>query len=1004
MIVKESKSLSVSLVLKIIIGLAVVGGLVYLFQQPSVQRILEDGVYLCDAEQVEGKKFVGTKGILFDGAAQQSSEYARSGKYSCKLKKKHENQYGFGIKLPNFTPGEIYRVSVWRLRNEGGDDGFLIASGSRKGKDKFYHSAPIVQEKDGNWEKLALSFKVPVFDPIDQISIYVYSKGNYVLYFDDLKIERIALADSVAQNIVFQPPHIQMEVAPKSIDKLKKKRSDAYRVGILESADDDWVKAKIETPTNEPNLKANIRLKGDWLDHLKKDKWSFRIKMKGDDRWERLHYFSIHTPEARSFLHEWVLHQFYKKEKVLTTYYDFALVNLNEKQLGVYAVEEHFDKILVERQQRREGPIIRFSEDGFWTGIKRQIQQLEWLDHGIHQNVKAPESSDIRPFQEGKTLKSDALRPQLEIAQNLLYQYKYGLKPADEIFDLDYMARYYAICDAMGAYHGLAWHNQRFYYNPVTTLLEPIGFDGFTEKVERNNEILGQGKFNRNNIKEEKLENLLFLNVEFNRLYTKYLMLYTSREYLENFFAEISDELKAREIFLQEEWPNYSINVGDIIHNAQRKNVLIMPFNNLTLKTFTSAANDRVQQLQITSIHALPIEVIGSGPTADQMKDTFPEPLLLESYYTRLRYASALETNPFAGLPPEQFQGSFINQKAPIYQPLSVRSSSKYLFYRPIGVDSIFHSAISPKKAPINSAPAQNIFSNATLVSNSIYTVTDKMVYFRKGTHQSKNSIIIPKGYRVIFEPGTELDLIQKAKFISRSPVIMRGTSEEPIKIFSSDRSANGFTVLQANGSELEYTIFEHLNTLQDQGWTLTGAVTFYESDVHIAHTVFRDNHCEDALNTVRSNFVLEESLISRTFGDGFDADFCKGTIKKTRFFNTGNDAMDFSGSLINIVDCEIDGAGDKGVSVGEDSEAGMLNTTIKNSNIGLAAKDLSSFSVKDVRLENCNLGIAAYQKKPEYGGSTILIQKYKATGVTRLYNINKNCSLKLNDKVIIGE
>ena len=30
----------------------------------------------------------------------------------------------------------------------------------------------------------------------------------------------------------------------------------------------------------------------------------------------------------------------------------------------------------------------------------------------------------------------------------------------------------------MGAQHGAMWNNTRYYYNPITSKLEPIGFDG----------------------------------------------------------------------------------------------------------------------------------------------------------------------------------------------------------------------------------------------------------------------------------------------------------------------------------------------------------------------------------------------------------------------------------------------------------------------------------------------------------------------------------------------
>src|SRR5690606_14254079 len=126
--------------------------------------------------------------------------------------------------------------------------------------------------------------------------------------------------------------------------------------------------------------------------------------------------------------------------------------------------------------------------------------------------------------------------------------------------------------------------------------------------------------------------------------------------------------------------------------------------------------------------------------------------------------------------------------------------------------------------------------------------------------------------------------------------------------------------------SILRYAIFDGLNTLNYKGRHLTGAINFYESDAGYEYCVFKNNHCEDALNLIRSEVSLDNSALSNTFSDAFDADFCKGSVTKTRFVNLTNDAMDFSGSNILIQDCFVDNAGDKGVSVGEDSDVSILN------------------------------------------------------------------------------
>ena len=113
---------------------------------------------------------------------------------------------------------------------------------------------------------------------------------------------------------------------------------------------------------------------------------------------------------------------------------------------------------------------------------------------------------------------------------------------------------------------------------------------------------------------------------------------------------------------------------------------------------------------------------------------------------------------------------------------------------------------------------------------------------------------------------------------------------------------------------------------------------------------------------------------------------------------------MDFSGSVILITSALVDKAGDKGVSVGEDTDASINSITVKNSNIGVAAKDLSTLFIEDITLENCNQGFTAYQKKPEFGGAHIIVNKYTDKNIKRLHNIRVDCTLQLIDRMVEGE
>ncbi|MEM1319483.1 MAG: CotH kinase family protein [Bacteroidota bacterium] len=959
-------------------------------------------LFFCHAEEVEGEQFL-SGGYYFDGAKHQSDEVAYAGRYSCKLPLGEELQFGFNFRLPNPQPGELYQASVWRNKARRGEDGFLVASA--KGEGSFYRSAVFPTRSEGDWELVQVHFSIPLYQPIEEVSIYVYSQGKTVMYFDDLRIEKVG---DLKDNEVFVPREVHLELKPEAMQQLRNKEAQARRRGMLVSEEEDWVKGAIVQPQSDSMTKVALRLKGDWLDHLKKDKWSFRVKCRNGQSWNRLRVFSLHTPAARNYLLEWVLHQFFLKEDILTTRYDFVTLALNQKPLGVYALEEHFDKALLEFRHRREGPIFRFSEEGFWEAMDRQMKQLEGIDHDIQQSVRLVETAEIVPFQENKTLQIEVLAQQYELAQTLLDQYRRGLKALDEIFDLDAMARYYAISDVMGAQHGLSWHNQRFYYNPITGRIEPIAYDGFGGEPVRRHSIRGQGAFNLRKLGSRNLDDKFFMDQGFVEQYMAYLYRFSSRAYLDAFMAEIQEGLALREVLLQQEFADYRFDVEKLMHNAQRANLLVLPYNNRSLRTYQVTNNGLDQALQIANTHSLPVEVIGYGTRADKISDTLHQPLLLEGFMPRL-VNSITEAYGSRGLPLDSLNRSILwqpyhDQEFLNFQTLTLPANSQYLFLRPLGIDTIFHHQIRPWKAPYAQTPGQQLVQRYPLKAGGAYQLGTGEVYFRKGQHRIDAPIVVPEGYRVIFEAGAELDFVDKALFLSYSPVVMRGNEEQPIRITSSDQSAAGFTVLGASDqSRLHYVRFEDLKSLVREGWALTGAVTFYESNVEISRCEFFNNHCEDALNIIRSNFRLSGSVISDTFADGLDADFCKGRVENCLFQRTTNDGMDVSGSIVMIENCVMDNCQDKGISVGEESDVTILSAEIRVAPIALASKDLSTLLIEEVKLQDCGQGFTAYQKKPEYGGGKIIVKKYEADNVKRLYNIRENSLLQLVDKQIKG-
>ncbi len=968
---KKKRNLKKLLFNSLAFAIIIVPAIYFLYPKALIYSSLKNkNIIHCDAEKVYKKSFL-SNGSLFSSGNTQSNEFAHQGQFSSKLSKSDEPQYGIGYELKNLEAGSIYEASIW-VKKQKTTAATLVFAGLENSK--FYKASNELGEVENGFEKISMTVQIPKPMAGKTAKVYVYSDGKSKVYCDDLMIQKL---DSLPKQFTttFDPPHLQLDIKEKNYQKLQAKIKEAQNAGVLISKEDDWVNANL---IDEENIiPVKVRLKGDWLDHLQGDKWSFRIKGKGVNTWNRMTTFSVHTPAARYYALEWLVHQFWEREDVLTTRYDFINLSVNGKHLGTYAYEEHFEKQLLEYRKRREGPIIRFSENALWDVRSRQINTGVG-GKKIHSEEAAPSSAPIKPFKAGKIQASEVLSQQYKIAQNLLYQYQEGLKLAEEIFDMEQMAKYTAIIDLFGAHHGLVWHNQRFYYNPVTSLLEPIGFDGFATQPWAEPLVLGKEQLESSGPFKNGPLRRLYNNEIFIEKYMQFLNQYTDEDYLNTFFNETSDAMQARVDFLKEEFPNFKYDQNRILNRANQIRFRMYPFQKHSIRANWELGQTASGVLLLSNSHELPLQIIGTGSTPTRPDFNLETPTTMPAF--RLG-------NP------------------KIIQKASAPSNAKYVFYKPFGIDTLFSSPIDLFQLPNNEVPRQTLFKNKKLTPTDIYEVRDHIIIFKKGSFKTKEDIIIPSGYQVIFEAGFSLDLFQKAKFISQSPVFLNGTNDDPIQIYSSDQSANGFTVLQSKEtSNINFSIFSDLNTLSYKGWNLTGAVTFYESEVIIKNTKIIDNHCEDALNIVRSQFDINGLQLINPAFDGFDADFCSGRIDNSSIFKAGNDGLDFSGSNILINECKIVDAGDKGISAGEESRITVNNTTIDGAVIGAASKDLSYLRIKKILLKNCNQGFAAYQKKPEYGRSSIFVESYGAENVKYLHTIAPRCTLQIDGYFVIGE
>ena len=90
--------------------------------------------------------------------------------------------------------------------------------------------------------------------------------------------------------------------------------------------------------------------------------------------------FSVQHPIVRGYAWEWLYQKTIKEHGLMGLRYDFLNVEMQvekrdtiiSKPIGIMALEESVDKILIENNKRREGIILSFDESILWDDRKRQ--------------------------------------------------------------------------------------------------------------------------------------------------------------------------------------------------------------------------------------------------------------------------------------------------------------------------------------------------------------------------------------------------------------------------------------------------------------------------------------------------------------------------------------------------------------------------------------------------------------------------------------------------------
>jgi len=834
---------------------------------------------------------------------------------------------------------------------------------------------------------------------------------------------------------------VAFELPPESAAVLQRVRDRALERGLITKEEGDVVPADVIV--GDRRVEAEVRIKGDWLDHVALGKWSLRVKLKGGELFG-MSTFSVQAPETRGMLWEWLVLAVGRREGLLAPRSRFVNVVVNGNPNGIYYLEEHFSKEMLESQGRRDGPIVLWDESTHWTTrqdahmvgeASTRTSMPSALGPGLGLQMAPARAYETKRLSESETL-SRSLHAALSKMDDLKTLMLTRRGPAnrawvidrmaevqredvESILDLEQQARCHALLSLFQVHHALSWHNLRFYHDPVLDRLEPILFDNNAQVPSDRAPVPLRGG--------DLLRGIATSRAYYDGVFAE-LGRICRPEWLDEVFLELGPELRRYERALDQEtplrpgskvpairqrlraqqsflrrvlYPSDPVNfqalyrdepgsAGDVevIAWATTKTPVLVEGFRFSNGTFVSAASSLVEGSERVTVRRGGVVLSYDGSTS---LFRFPLDARLaglasaKSLVRSVEEGGAETTTPPA--PEVEVVFHAIATDAEQAEPLVFRR------YDPAWDEE----GGRPDEPELEAVLRRHGFLHLSSETGALVV--------RPGTWDVVGDLVIPSHASLFVGPGTTLRFEEGAALVSSSPLLFRGSSRAPIVLepIDSERGWRGVVVLRAGErSEWAHVTVRAADALSRQGWVVTGGITFYRSAVTLTDCRIEGARAEDGLNVFGTDLVMRRVLFEGCASDSFDGDFVTAEIVECTFQNGQGDGADFSGSEARIVDCRFLDLGDKAISAGEASRCTITSARIDGVAIGVAAKDGSEVTLERSSIRRAAaFGLAVFVKKPEFGPAKLVANEVslEECGLGRTL-AQDGCELLLDGKV----
>jgi len=693
--------------------------------------------------------------------------------------------------------------------------------------------------------------------------------------------------------------------------------------------------------------KVKLRLKGNLLDHwLSRYQMSLRVSVKDKKTIHGFNKFSLHKAGSRQHPYDQTFHALMRNSGNLSAVHDYVNIFVNGVAWGVMNIQEHMTKIFLEKLQRKESAIFRFSN-------KSKLLPYTMAAGGIENHYSGYRIYDsrfnVKVFGSRKELKNPMFRKWYSYISEQRLKEKHT-----HIYDVTSYSRALILAAAWNNAHTLSESNTKNYFNPYTLRLEPITTD--------------QGEF-------EPLPGDKGVN---DIIDPPYMLAYSQIILTDQYKEELDKNLTAMIPVIS--------NIEDVLesyHNYfpldQRKDgsIVIDNLNKIVVNK---------NKFLLPGLHESATDIKPPLIPSSKQASIFEEHLHIRHYDDgRLQLFNLLPdkvriTQILFNSKPILDKGlTVLGYEPGEYIPKTIQTDYKGIHDGAFEVKTEYQGNSRSVKSGVTLLAEDMVnplLADTPTNLTYLHETSEGNWEIPKGNWFIKNPLTI--NGNLVIHPGARLHFADDTYLIVKGSLVAIGSESKSIILEPIGASWKGIFVLEGSKkSQLRNVIIRKTSELEVGLLKLTAGTTFYNTEVELHNVFFDGTVAEDALNVVNSSFLFDQIKIHSTNSDALDFDFSHGIIRNSFFSGIGGDALDFSGSEVEIKDATIRNVRDKAVSVGEASNVNIANSNFTDIGVGIASKDGSNVDAKNVNIDKYKLHAAmTFVKKDFYGIPSLNMDK----------------------------